>query len=45
MIHPVLLVHGKKDRVTNYKDSIKFYEGAKSAVKEIKLFENGYHEL
>lgn len=42
---PVIILHGKLDSVTNYHDSIYFYEKCGSAEKGLKLFENGYHEL
>ncbi|CAK82046.1 unnamed protein product (macronuclear) [Paramecium tetraurelia] len=42
---PLLILHGKQDAVTNYHDSVYFFESCKSQEKALKLFENGYHEL
>lgn len=42
---PLLLIHGKLDSVTNYHDSIYFFEKCSSIEKGLKLFDNGYHEL
>ncbi|KAM3139158.1 hypothetical protein pb186bvf_008756 [Paramecium bursaria] len=42
---PILILHGQLDSLANYHDSESFYEKCGSKDKEIKLFENGYHEL
>lgn len=42
---PVLILHGKQDAVTNYHDSVYFFENCSSQEKSLKLFEHGFHEL
>ncbi|MGC8739007.1 MAG: lysophospholipase [Candidatus Hydrogenedens sp.] len=46
LIHqPVIIIHGKKDRVVPYLGSVALYEGISSTDKVIHLFEEGYHEI
>lgn len=42
---PVIIFHGKKDRVVPVEGSIALYDGISSKDKALHLFENGYHEL
>ncbi|ETO28642.1 hypothetical protein RFI_08490 [Reticulomyxa filosa] len=42
---PLLIMHGKQDRVTSYEMSIQCYEKAGSKDKEIKIYENAWHFL
>lgn len=39
------MLHGKLDSVTNYKESIQFYEKCSSIEKHLKIFDNGMHEI
>ncbi|KRX00176.1 hypothetical protein PPERSA_10675 [Pseudocohnilembus persalinus] len=43
--YPILLYHGQRDCITNYKDSIRFFNKIKSQDKKIQLFQTGYHEM
>lgn len=40
---PFLVMHGKSDKVTDHKVSMKLYEEAKSTDKELKLYDGAYH--
>lgn len=40
---PILLFHGKADRIIDYKGTVDFKSNAKTA--HLQLFENGFHEL
>jgi len=40
---PILLLHGTGDRLVDHKGSVEFCEKAKHA--QLKLYENGFHEL
>jgi Lysophospholipase len=40
-----LIIHGKEDTVTDYEASIKFYYKISTEHKDIKIFEDGYHEI
>lgn len=42
---PILLLHGKEDRVASHIDSLDFYKLIKSKEKTLKIFEAGFHEL
>ena len=42
---PIMLFHGKNDSVANYKSSMEFFEKVGSLKKNLKIFDNGYHEL
>eukprot|EP01066_Platyproteum_vivax_P011254 Platyproteum_vivax@DN5109_c0_g1_i1.p1 len=43
--YPVLIVHGKKDRLTDPEASEKFYQLCSSNDKTLQLFEHSYHEV
>lgn len=46
LIHqPVIVIHGKKDKIVPYSGSVALYERIASKDKEIHLFEDGYHEI
>lgn len=40
---PILLIHGKEDRIIDYRGSKEFAENCKHAT--LKLYDGGYHEL
>jgi alpha-beta hydrolase superfamily lysophospholipase len=42
---PLLIYHGKSDRIVPYEGSLRFYEMVKFKDKELHLFDEGYHEL
>lgn len=42
---PVIVFHGKKDSVVDYEGSKKFVDSKKGPLKQLHLFDNGYHEL
>jgi alpha-beta hydrolase superfamily lysophospholipase len=42
---PLLLYHGKKDRLVPFEGTTRFFEALESDDKEFHLFENGFHEL
>jgi alpha-beta hydrolase superfamily lysophospholipase len=42
---PVLIMHGRADRLTDPKGSQYLYDQAKSADKSIKLYDGLFHEL
>ncbi|KAM3147105.1 hypothetical protein pb186bvf_000821 [Paramecium bursaria] len=42
---PILLLHGKENKVASHLDSIDFYRHAQSKDKTIKIYESGFHEL
>ena len=39
------MIHGAKDVITNPQDSIRFYRKIASEDKNIKVFDEGYHQL
>lgn len=41
---PVLLMHGKEDKVASHIDSLDFYRLVRTKEKTLKIFENGFHE-
>lgn len=43
--YPCLLTHGEMDRVVPCKNSQRFYENISSIDKEIKIYDNLYHEI
>ena len=43
--HPVLIMHGTEDRLTNVEGSKMLYEKAGSTDKTLKLYEGFYHEI
>ncbi|WP_252231753.1 alpha/beta hydrolase [Clostridium sp. ZBS15] len=42
---PVLILHGKEDKLVSCKDSEKFYNAIKSSDKTIKIYDGLYHEI
>lgn len=42
---PMLIMHGAADRYTNPQGSILLYERARSGDKELKLWDNNWHEI
>ncbi|CAD8088735.1 unnamed protein product [Paramecium sonneborni] len=42
---PILILHGKQDKVASHLDSVDFYMQIQSKEKTIKIFENGFHEM
>lgn len=40
---PIFIFHGKQDSVTSYQDSLHFIENVSSKIKNLHLFETGYH--
>jgi len=43
--YPCLIVHGNADIITDYKASVKFYKRISSEHKELKVVEDGMHEI
>jgi alpha-beta hydrolase superfamily lysophospholipase len=42
---PILLIHGKLDRIVSHMGSVEFYGKCGSTERTLKIFEYGYHEL
>ena len=42
---PLLIYHGRSDRIVPYQGSVEFFESVNAADKELHLFDNGFHEL
>jgi len=42
---PLLIYHGRKDRIVPYQGTVDFFESVNIADKELHLFDNGFHEL
>lgn len=42
---PLIIFHGKKDRIVPYMGSVTLYQNVSSKDKTLELFEKGYHEL
>ncbi|CAD8171041.1 unnamed protein product [Paramecium octaurelia] len=42
---PILLLHGKEDKVASHLDSLDFYRIIQSKEKTLKIFDQGFHEL
>lgn len=42
---PVIILHGKKDKIVPYSGSMSLYQNISSKDKTLELFEEGYHEL
>ncbi len=42
---PVIILHGKKDKIVPYSGSVSLYQDISSKDKTLELFEEGYHEL
>ena len=43
--YPILILHGKEDTVTSCEGSKHFIFSKMRPLKELKLFDHGYHEL
>ncbi len=43
--HPVLVLHGDADQLTEPKGSVRFYEECASTDKTLKIYPGAYHEL
>ncbi|CAK85716.1 unnamed protein product (macronuclear) [Paramecium tetraurelia] len=42
---PILILHGKQNKVASHLDSVDFYMQIQSKEKTIKIFEQGFHEM
>jgi len=42
---PLLIYHGRSDRIVPYQGSVEFFESVNPADKELRLFDKGFHEL
>ncbi|MCY6484211.1 lysophospholipase [Clostridium aestuarii] len=42
---PCLILHGKEDKIVSPKSSVNFYDTISSKDKDIKLYDNLYHEI
>ena len=44
-IYPILIMHGKADKLSDYRGSEEFFQKISSDDKELKLYDNLYHEM
>ncbi|CAD8149464.1 unnamed protein product [Paramecium pentaurelia] len=44
-VQPLLILHGKEDKVASHMNSVELYRLAGSKDKTLKLFDKGFHEL
>ena len=42
---PLLILHGKEDKVASHMNSVELYRESGSKDKTLKLFDKGFHEL
>ncbi|CAD8182183.1 unnamed protein product [Paramecium pentaurelia] len=42
---PILILHGKQDKIASHLDSVDFYMQIQSKEKTMKIFEQGFHEM